>query len=209
MDLQIYSNTTHDAASTLSVSDAIFARKYNEPLIHQAVQKSLAGWRQGSVQTKSRADVRGGGKKPWRQKGTGRARAGSIRGPIWRGGGHTFAKAPRDFSQKMNKKAMKAVFSSILSELLRQNRLRVIDHFTVAEAKTKSLIQKLASLGLVDNVLIVVSDFDYNLMLAARNIPNVSVMEMHDIDPVDLVGFEHIIMTVESVKFFEERLASC
>ncbi len=209
MDLQIYSNTTHDATSTLSVSDAIFAREYNEPLIHQAVQKSLAGWRQGSVQTKSRADVSGGGKKPWRQKGTGRARAGSIRGPIWRGGGHTFAKAPRDFSQKMNKKAMKAVFSSILSELLRQNRLRVIDHFTVAEAKTKSLIQKLASLGLAENVLIVVSDFDYNLMLAARNIPNVSVMEMHDIDPVDLVGFEHIIMTVESVKFFEERLASC
>lgn len=209
MDLQIYSNTTHDAANTLSVSDAVFARKYNEPLIHQAVQKSLAGWRQGSVQTKSRADVRGGGKKPWRQKGTGRARAGSIRGPIWRGGGHTFAKAPRDFSQKMNKKAMKVAISSILSELLRQNRLRIIDGFTIAEAKTKVLIQKLAALGYTENVLIVLPDFDYNLMLAARNIPNVGVMEMHDIDPVDLVGFEHVVMTVESVKFFEERLASC
>lgn len=209
MDLQVYSNTTHDAASTLSVADAVFARKYNEPLIHQAVHKSLAGWRQGSVQTKSRADVRGGGKKPWRQKGTGRARAGSIRGPIWRGGGHTFAKSPRDFSQKMNKKAMKVALSSILSELLRQNRLRIIDDFTVAEAKTKSLVQKLAALGFIENVLIVVPEFDYDLMLAARNLPNVGVMEMHDIDPVDLVGFENIVMTVESVKFFEERLASC
>ncbi len=209
MDLQIYSNTNHDAAGKLAVSEAIFDRKYNEPLIHQAVQKSLAGWRQGSVKTKSRADVRGGGKKPWRQKGTGRARAGSIRGPIWRGGGHTFAKSPRDFSQKMNKKAMKVAFASILSELLRQNRLRVIDAFTVSEAKTKALVQKLAALGFTDNVLIVVSDFDYDLMLAARNLPNVGVMEMHDVDPVDLVGFEHIVMTVESVKFFEERLASC
>ncbi len=209
MELQVYSNTTHDAVSLLNVLDAIFAKKYNEPLIHQAVQKSLAGWRQGSSQTKSRADVRGGGKKPWRQKGTGRARAGSIRGPIWRGGGHTFAKSPRDFSQKMNKKAMKGAFSSILSELLRQNRLKVIDNFTVAEAKTKGLIQKLAALGFTENVLIVVPEFDYNLMLAARNIPNVGVMEMHDIDPVNLVGFGNIIITVECVKFFEERLATC
>ncbi len=209
MDLQVYSNTTHDAVSTLSVLDVIFGKEYNEPLIHQAVQKSLAGWRQGSSQTKSRADVRGGGRKPWRQKGTGRARAGSIRGPIWRGGGHTFSKSPRDFSQKMNKKAMKVAFSSILSELLRQNRLQIIDNFTVAEAKTKILIQKLAALGFVENVLIVVPGFDYNLMLAARNLPNVGVMEMHDIDPVDLIGFGNIIMTVDSVKFFEERLASC
>ena len=209
MELQVYSNTTHDLFSTLSVLDAIFAKEYNEPLIHQAIQKSLAGWRQGSSQTKSRADVSGGGKKPWRQKGTGRARAGSTRGPIWRGGGHTFAKTPRDFSQKMNKKAMKVAFSSILSELLRQNRLKVIDSFTVAEAKTKALIKKLAALGYTDNVLVVVPDFDYDLMLAARNIPNVSVMEMHDIDPVDLVGFGSILMTVDCVKFFEERLASC
>jgi large subunit ribosomal protein L4 len=209
VELQVYSHTTHDAVSTLTVLDAIFAKEYNEPLIHQAVQKSLAGWRQGSSQTKSRADVRGGGKKPWRQKGTGRARAGSIRGPIWRGGGHTFAKAPRDFSQKMNKKAMKGAFSSILSELLRQDRLKVLDNFSIAEGKTKVLIQKLAALGFKENVLVIVSDFDYNLMLAARNIPNVSVMEMHDIDPVDLVGFNNIVITVECVKFFEERLASC
>ena len=178
-------------------------------MIHQAVVKSLAGWRQGSAQTKTRAEVSGGGKKPWRQKGTGRARAGSTRGPIWRGGGHTFARTPRDYSQKMNKKAMKVAVASILSELLRQDRLRVIDTFTVAEAKTKSLIQKLAALGFTENVLIVVADFDYNLMLAARNLPNVGVMEVSDIDPVDLVGFEHIVMTVDSVKFFEERLATC
>ena len=209
MELQVYSNATHAVADKMNVLEAVFARDYNEPLIHQAVVKSLAGWRQGSAQTKTRAEVSGGGKKPWRQKGTGRARAGSTRGPIWRGGGHTFARTPRDYSQKMNKKAMKVAVASILSELLRQDRLRVIDTFTVAEAKTKSLIQKLAALGFTENVLIVVADFDYNLMLAARNLPNVGVMEVSDIDPVDLVGFEHIVMTVDSVKFFEERLATC
>ncbi len=207
MDLKVYAKSLNES-TTINVSDLIFTRAYNEPLIHQAVQKSLAGWRQGTAKTKTRSEVRGGGKKPWRQKGTGRARAGSIRSPLWRGGGHTFARTPRDFSQKINKKALKAALSSILSELLRQERLLLVDNFDVAEAKTKAVIQKLADLGLKDNVLIVVPDFDYNLMLASRNLPNVGVMQMADVDPVDLVGFEHIVMTVEGLKFFEERLAS-
>ncbi|GAA6134234.1 50S ribosomal protein L4 [Oceaniserpentilla sp. 4NH20-0058] len=191
--------------STVSVSDAAFARDYNESLVHQLVTAYLAGARQGSKAQKSRSDVSGGGAKPWRQKGTGRARAGTSRGPIWRSGGVTFAARPRDYDQKLNKKMYRAAMQAIWSELVRQDRLVVVDSFEVADHKTKGFTAKLAGLDLA-NVLIVDQEIDKNLYLASRNVPHVAVSEAGSVDPVSLVSFEKVLVTVSALKKVEEML---
>lgn len=190
----------------VTVSDSAFAREFNEDLVHQAVVAYQAGGRQGSKKQKTRAEVRGGGKKPWKQKGSGRARAGSIRSPLWRGGGKIFAAVPRDHSQKLNRKMYRAALSSILSELARQDRLVLVDSIAMDAPKTKSLMSKLKSLDLND-VLIVADEVDQNLYLSARNIPHVEVRDVNGADPVSLVGFEKVLMTVSALKKFEEVLA--
>lgn len=192
--------------SALSVSDEIFGADYNENLIHQAVVAYQAGARQGTRGQKNRSAVSGGGAKPWRQKGTGRARAGTSRSPIWRGGGKTFPAVTQDFSQKMNRKAYRAAIRSILSELVRQERLIVADDFTVAEPKTKQLVAKMSDMKL-DDVLVVTHESDLNLELASRNLYHVGVLEASEINPVSLIGFDKVIMTSEAVKQIEETLA--
>ncbi|MBI2784171.1 MAG: 50S ribosomal protein L4 [Gammaproteobacteria bacterium] len=193
-------------ARTVTVSDATFGRVFNEDLVHQAVTAYLAGGRQGTRAQKSRSDVSGGGKKPWRQKGTGRARAGTIRSPLWRSGGVTFAARPQDHSQKINRKMYRAALQSILSELARQQRLVVVEDFVIEQPKTKELLKKLAALGLT-NVLIVTENANENLSLSARNLHAVDVSDVAAVDPVRLIGFDHVLMTVPAVKRFEEVLA--
>ena len=178
-----------DAQSALEVSEATFGREFNEALVHQVVVAFGAGARQGSKAQKTRSEVRGGGAKPWRQKGTGRARAGTIRSPIWRSGGVTFAAKPQDHSQKVNKKMYRGAIQSILSELVRQERLIVVEKFSVEAPKTKELLSKLNGLELSD-VLIVTSEVDENLFLAARNLYKVDVRDVQGIDPVSLIAFE-------------------
>ena len=178
--------TLKDAQSALEVSEATFGREFNEALVHQVVVAYGAGARQGTKAQKTRAEVRGGGKKPWRQKGTGRARAGTIRSPIWVGGGRAFAAKPRDFDQKVNKKMYRGALKSILSELIRQDRLVVVEKFGVEAPKTKELIAKLNDYELND-VLIVTADVDENLFLAARNLYKVDVRDVAGIDPVSLI----------------------
>lgn len=192
--------------SALDVSDAVFGADYNEALIHQAVVAYQAGARQGTRAQKNRSAVSGGGAKPWRQKGTGRARAGTSRGPIWRGGGRTFPSSTQDFSQKMNRKAYRAAMRSILSELVRQDRLVVSDDLDVPEPKTKLFVEKLASLNL-DSVLVITHDITENLVLASGNLHKVGVMDAADINPFHLVGFDNVVMTSEAVKQIEEKLA--
>lgn len=182
-----------------------FGRDYNEALVHQVVTAYLAGGRAGTSAQKTRRDVRGGGAKPWRQKGTGRARAGTIRSPIWRGGGKVFAAVPQDYSQKVNRKMYRGAMQSILSELLRQNRLIVVENFAVSGPKTRDLLAKLKAFGLQDT-LIVTHDWDSDLYLSARNIPRVGVRQVKDVDPVSLVKFENVLMTVEAIRQFEEVL---
>ncbi len=193
-------------ASTLSVSDAAFDREYNEDLVHQVVTSYLAGARQGTKAQKNRADVSGGGKKPWRQKGTGRARAGTIRSPIWRSGGVTFAAKPQDHSVKVNRKMYRAAICSIVSELARQGRLVVVESLGVEAPKTKLLVKQLGDYG-VDNALIVASDVDENLYLAARNLHKVDVRDVSGVDPVSLLAYEKVLVTVDAVKKIEEMLA--
>ena len=193
------------AAGTVSVSDAAFAREYNEELVHQVVTAYMAGARQGTRAQKNRADVRGGGKKPWRQKGTGRARAGTIRSPIWRSGGVTFAAQPQDHSQKVNRKMYRAAMQSIMSELARQDRLVVVESMDLAEPKTKLLVKQLGEFGM-DNVLIVSAEVNENLYLASRNLHKVDVRDVEGIDPVSLIGHEKVLVTVDAVKKFEEML---
>ena len=195
-----------DAKGALEVSDATFGREFNEALVHQVVVAFGAGARQGTKAQKSRAEVRGGGKKPWRQKGTGRARAGTIRSPIWVGGGRTFAAKPRDFDQKVNKKMYRGAIRSILSELVRQERLIVVEKFGVETPKTKELISKLKEMELKD-VLIVTAELDENLFLASRNLYKVDVRDVQGIDPVSLIAFDKVVMTVDAVKQLEEALA--
>ncbi len=192
-------------AGTVSVSDAAFAREYNEDLVHQVVTAYLAGARQGTRAQKTRSDVSGGGKKPWRQKGTGRARAGTIRSPIWRSGGVTFAARPQDHSQKVNRKMYRAALRSIMSELARQDRLIVVESLDVDEPKTKLLVKQLGEYG-VDNVLIVSAEVGENLYLAARNLHKVDVRDVDGVDPVSLIGYEKVMVTVDAVKKFEEML---
>ena len=195
----------NSAAGKVSVSDVAFAREYNEELIHQVVTAYMAGARQGTRAQKNRAAVRGGGKKPWRQKGTGRARAGTIRSPIWRSGGVTFAAQPQDHSQKVNRKMYRAALQSIMSELARQDRLVVVESMDLPEPKTKLLVKQLGEYG-VDNVLIVSAEVDENLYLASRNLHKVDVRDVEGIDPVSLIGHEKVLVTVAAVKKFEEML---
>ncbi len=191
---------------TQLVSDAVFAADYNEPLIHQVVTAYLAGARSGTKAQKTRSDVRGGGAKPWRQKGTGRARAGTSRSPIWRSGGVTFAARPRDYGQKVNRKMYKGAMRSILSELIRQERLVAVAEFTLTAPKTKELVGKLKDLDL-KGVLVVTDQPDENLYLAARNLYGVDVSDAKEIDPVSLIGYEKVLVTSAALKQFEERLA--
>lgn len=193
------------AKGTVSVSEVAFGREFNQDLVHQAVVAYMAGGRQGTKAQKTRAEVSGGGKKPWRQKGTGRARAGTIRSPIWRGGGVTFAAKPRDFEQKLNKKMYRAALQCILSELNRQDRLIVVESFDVDAPKTKALVQKLAQYNLSE-VLIVTEDISENLYLASRNLHRVGVSDVQGVDPVSLIGFDKIVVTVPALKKFEEIL---
>lgn len=195
-----------DASGALEVSEATFGREFNEALVHQVVVAYAAGARQGTVKQKTRSEVSGGGKKPWRQKGTGRARAGTSRGPIWRSGGVTFAARPQDHSQKVNRKMYRGAIQSILSELVRQERLIVVENFAVETPKTKELVSKLKDLELKD-VLIVTAEVDENLFLSARNLYKVDVRDVAGIDPVSLVGFEKVLVTADAVKQIEEMLA--
>jgi len=193
------------SAGTVSVSDVAFAREYNEALVHQVVTAYLAGARQGTRAQKTRSEVSGGGKKPWRQKGTGRARAGTIRSPIWRTGGVTFAAKPQDHSQKVNRKMYRAAIRSILSELARQERLLVVESMDVEAPKTKLLVKQLGEFGL-DNVLIVASEVNENLYLASRNLHSVDVRDVESVDPVSLIAYDKVVVTVDALKKFEEML---
>jgi len=200
MELQL------QGSGSVKVSDETFGQEFKESLIHQVVTACLAGARAGTAQQKSRSQVSGGGIKPWRQKGTGRARSGTIRSPIWVGGGATFAARPRDYTQKINRKMYRAAMRSILSELVRQERLVAIDTFGVDAPKTKQLAGKLAELGLA-NVLIVTDAADDNLYLAARNLPRVAVCDADSADPVSLVGFDKVLVTKAALEKIEERLS--
>ena len=200
MDLQLYK-----ASDKVSVADKVFAREFNEGLVHQAVVAFLAGARAGTKAQKNRSAVRGGGAKPWRQKGTGRARAGTIRSPIWRSGGTTFAATPRDHSVKLNKKMYRAAISSILSELVRQDRLLVVEDIAVDAPKTKGLVSKLKELD-IKTGLIVTETGDENLYLSARNVPYVDVTDVAGMSAVDLVGADKVLMTVGAVRALEEWL---
>jgi large subunit ribosomal protein L4 len=194
------------AAGTVAVSEANFAREYNEALVHQVVTAYLSGARQGTRAQKTRSEVAGGGKKPWRQKGTGRARAGTIRSPIWRSGGVTFAAKPQDHSQKVNRKMYRAAVRSILSELARSDRLMIVESLDVEQPKTKLLVEALKGYG-VDNVLIVADGVDKNLYLASRNLHKVDVRDVEGADPVSLIAYDKVMITVDAVKKFEEALA--
>lgn len=208
MELNLQATANNSTPGAVSVSDAVFAREFNESLVHQAVTAFLAGGRAGTRAQKTRAQVRGGGIKPWRQKGTGRARAGSIRSPIWRGGGTTFAAVPQDHSQKINKKMYRAALSSIVSELIRSERLIVVEQLEVPTPKTAELLAQLKTLNLTD-VLIVVGDefIEDNLWLAARNVYKIGLSNVESLDPVILVGYEKVLITVAALKKLEERLA--
>ena len=194
------------ASQGIDVSDMTFGREFNEALVHQVVVSYMAGGRQGTKAQKNRSEVNGGGRKPFRQKGTGRARAGTIRSPIWRGGGTTFAAKPRDYSKKVNKKMYRGAMQAILSELVRQERLVVATDFKVEAAKTKEMVAKLKELEL-DNVLIVVEEVDDRLYLAARNLKSVDVVDVQGVNPVNLMGFEKVLFTVDALRKAEEKLA--
>ena len=193
-------------AGSVDLADRTFAVDYNEPLVHQVVTAYMAGSRRGTKARKSRAEVRGGGAKPWRQKGLGRARAGSIRSPIWRGGGATFAAKPRSFEQKVNRKMYRGAMRSILSELIRRERLLVVEDFVLEKPKTKDMVARLSTLGLTD-VLIVTAQQDDTLTLAARNLRNVAVQQCAEVSPVSLLTFDKVIMTVAAAKRIEGRFA--
>jgi large subunit ribosomal protein L4 len=194
------------ANGSVEVSDLAFGKEFNETLVHQVVTAYMAGGRQGTKAQKNRSAVSGGGAKPWRQKGTGRARAGTSRSPIWRAGGVTFAAQPRDYSQKVNKKMFRAAMRCIFSELVRQERLVVVEEFAVESPKTKQFVAKLNELELT-NALLITEDVEQNLYLASRNVPHVDVRDAEAIDPVSLVGFEKVLVTVPALKKIEEKLA--
>ncbi len=206
MELKLTTATGKASSKSIEVSDANFSREFNEALVHQAVTGYLAGARSGTRAQKTRSDVRGGGKKPWKQKGTGRARSGTIRSPIWRSGGVTFAARPKDWSQKLNRKMYRAAIQSILSELVRTERLVVVDSFSVDAPKTKDMVERLGKLGTSD-VMIVTEDMSDNLFLSTRNLHHVGVCDANNIDPVSLIRFEKVIMTANAVKKIEETLA--
>ena len=200
MKIELLSNTKN---KDISISNELFSKEFNEPLIHQAVISFLSNSRQGSSKQKNRSEVRGGGKKPYRQKGTGRARAGTIRSPLWRGGGVTFASRPRDFSKKINKKMYRAAIKSIFSELVRQNRLVAIEKPILKKPKTKEIANFLNEFSL-SKVLIIVEELDLNLYLSARNIPNVDVITVREINPINLLKPQKVAVTSEALKQIEE-----
>ena len=193
MDIKTHSGTA------VELSEVAFGREFNEALVHQVVTAYLAGGRQGSRAQKNRSDVSGGGKKPFKQKGTGRARAGSIRSPIWRGGGVTFAARPQDWSQKVNRKMYRGALQCILSERVRQDRLLLVDTLDISAPKTKELAAKLQDLG-APKALIVVNELQDNLYLSARNLPHVNVVDTKDIDPISLISYEKVVMSVDAAK---------
>jgi len=200
MDLNLQSG------GALEVSDQVFGADYNESLVHQVVTAYMAGARAGTKAQKNRAAVSGGGAKPWRQKGTGRARQGTIRSPIFRGGGRAFAAMPRNYAQKVNRKMYRGAMRGILSELVRQERLVVVDDFAIAAPKTRELVAKLDALELKD-VMIVSEKMDENLFLASRNLHLVDVRDSGDVDPVSLVAYDKVLVTSGALKQIEERLA--
>ena len=200
MDLQL-----HNSKETITVSDAVFGLEYKESLIHQLVTAYMAAGRSGTVAQKNRSAVRGGGAKPWNQKGTGRARAGTSRSPLWRSGGATFAAQPRDYTQKLNKKMYRAGIRSMLSELNRQQRLVIVEDITVDAPKTKQMTAKLADLG-VTKTLIITETGDEKLYLSARNIPHLEVTDVAGMNPVNLVRYDHVVVTVGAVRAIEESL---
>ena len=199
-------NLTLQNGSSIDVSEQVFGAKYNEALVHQVVKAYYNGARAGTRAQKTRAQVRGGGAKPWRQKGTGRARAGTSSSPIWRSGGVTFAASPRDFSQKVNRKMYSGAIRSILSELVRQERLLVVEEFALEAPRTKEIAAKLKQLDVKD-ALIIVADLDENLILASRNLYHIDVRDSSDIDPASLIAFDKIVITSAALKKIEERLS--
>ena len=201
MDLQL-----HNSKGKISGSAAVFGADYKESLVHQLVTAYMAAGRAGTKAQKNRAAVRGGGTKPWRQKGTGRARAGTIRSPLWRSGGVTFAAQPRDYTQKVNRKMYRAGIRSILSELARQERLVVVEDITVDAPKTKQLLSRLTELG-VSRTLVVTETGDEKLYLSARNLPNVEISDVAGLNPFNLVRYDHVVVTVGSVRAIEEWLS--
>ena len=200
MKIELLSNTKN---KDISISNDVFSKEFNESLIHQAVVSFMAASRQGSAKQKNRSEVRGGGKKPYRQKGTGRARAGTIRSPLWRGGGVTFAARPRDYSKKLNKKMYRAAIKSIFSELVRQNRLVAIEKPVLKKPKIKEIASFLNEFSL-SKVLIIIDELDMNLYLSARNIPNVDVITVREINPVNLLKPQKVAVTSEALKQIEE-----
>lgn len=200
MDLNV------QGGSSIQVSDAVFGADYKEALVHQVVVAYMAGARSGSKAQKTRSEVRGGGKKPFRQKGTGSARQGTVRSPLFRTGGVTFAARPRNHEQKVNRKMYRGALRAILSELVRQDRLVVVDQISVAAPKTKELVAKLKDVG-VDDALVVTETFDENLMLASRNLYHVDVRALNELDPISLIGFDKVVITTGALKVLEEKLA--
>lgn len=205
--MQVALITNNGQKEELQLSEAVFSYRFNEPLVHQVVTAYLATARQGTRAQKNRSAVSGGGKKPWKQKGMGRARAGTIRSPLWRGGGVTFAARPHDHSQKVNKKMYRLAMRSIYSELLRQDRLLLTTSFTLDRAKTRDLLAKLKEFNVTQKTLIVLDDVSQEIYLAARNIPTIHVMDVEAINPVDLINHEKILMTLPALKKVEEFLA--
>ena len=206
MNLNISEPGKGTSDRAVDVSETAFGRQFNEALVHQVVVAFMAGNRQGTRAQKTRSEVNGGGRKPFRQKGTGRARAGTIRSPLWRGGGVTFAAKPQGFAQKVNRKMYRGAMQSILSELIRQDRLVVAEDFSVDAPRTKEVVKRLRDLDL-DNVLVVVEEVDENLYLGSRNIRGVAVTDVQGLNPVDLIGFEKVLFTVGALKKAEEMLA--
>ena len=200
MKIELLSSTKNQ---DINISENAFSKDFNEALVHQAVVSFLAGSRQGSSKQKTRSEVRGGGKKPYRQKGTGRARAGTIRSPLWRGGGIAFAAVPRDYSKKINKKMYRAAIRSIFSELLRQGRLVAIEKPVLEKPKTKDIANFLKEFSL-SKVLIITDELDVNLYLSARNIPNVDIITVREINPVNLLKAQKVAVTADAFKKIEE-----
>lgn len=202
MELQVIGKNSKN----IEVAEGVFSCPFNEPLIHQVVTAYLSAARAGTKAQKTRAEVRGGGIKPWKQKGTGRARAGTIRSPIWRKGGVAFAAKPRSYDQKVNKKMYRGALRSILSELVRAERLLIVESFTLETAKTKDFIAKLNTLNLNDRLLIITETVEENLYLAARNLVRIDIRDVAAVDPASLVGSEKVLITVAALKQLEELL---
>lgn len=212
MQVSVFSPGTESAAAGttaegVQLADKVFAAEFNEPLVHQLVVSYAAGGRLGTRAQKNRSAVRGGGIKPWRQKGTGRARAGTIRSPLWRGGGKIFPAATQDFSQKVNRKAYRQGIRSIFSELLRQNRLHIISDFQVESPKTKNFLANFARYGVAKPALLLMRELDERICLSSRNVPGVEVQEVRQINPLSLIKSESVLMTLDAARDVEEWLA--